>query len=59
MKSTNFRRAGDTQKYNHKNAEFVASSKFIYLENLYVYNKLRNILISKNQALQILYHEIS
>ena len=25
MKSVNFQRAGDPQKYNHKNTEFVAS----------------------------------
>ena len=36
-KSVNFRNAGDLQKYNRENADFVASSKFTYLENLYVY----------------------
>ena len=37
MKSANFRRAGDAQKYNGENAEFMASSIFAYLENLYVH----------------------
>ena len=35
-KSANFLRVGDPQKYNHKNAGFVTSLKFTYLENLYV-----------------------
>ena len=37
----NFRRAGecgDLRKYNRKNAEFMTSLKFTYLENLYIYS---------------------
>ena len=34
MKSAKFQRADGPQKYNHENAEFVASLEFTYLENL-------------------------
>ena len=37
MKSTNFCEAGNPEKYNCKNTEIVASSKFKYLEILHVY----------------------
>ena len=36
-KYTNF---GDPLKLNRKNIEFVATSKFTYLKNLYVYSNL-------------------
>ena len=37
MKSANFE---GLAKYSCKNSEFVTSSKFTYLENLYVYGNL-------------------
>lgn len=40
MKSENFQSAGDPWNYNCVNAILVTSSKFTYLENLYVYDRV-------------------